>query len=143
MASSPARVNEAANFRQGKPSMCGVAAVAMLDGRPAPADIVRRMTKALEHRGPDDEGLHLSGSVALGFRRLSILDLTPSGHQPMSTPDGSVTIVFNGEIYNYIELRAELEARGHKFRSSGDNEVLLHAYCEWGAEGLRSLSGMW
>ena len=123
--------------------MCGVAAVAMLDGRPAPADIVRRMTKALEHRGPDDEGLHLSGSVALGFRRLSILDLTPSGHQPMSTPDGSVTIVFNGEIYNYIELRTELEARGRTFKSSGDTEVLLQAYCEWGAQCLPKLNGMW
>jgi asparagine synthase (glutamine-hydrolysing) len=123
--------------------MCGVAAVVMLDGGPAPADIVRRMTKALEHRGPDDEGAHLSGSVALGFRRLSILDLTPSGHQPMSTPDGGVTIVFNGEIYNYIELRTELEARGRTFKSSGDTEVLLQAYCEWGAQCLPKLNGMW
>lgn len=123
--------------------MCGIAGVVMLDGGPAPADVVWRMTKALAHRGPDDDGVHLSGSVALGFRRLSILDLTPSGHQPMSTPDGSVTIVFNGEIYNYIELRTELEARGHKFRSSGDTEVLLHAYCEWGAQCLPRLNGMW
>ena len=122
--------------------MCGVAGVVMLDGVPASADIVRRMTKALAHRGPDDEGVHLSGSMALGFRRLSILDLTPSGHQPMSTPDGSVTIVFNGEIYNYIELRTELEARGRTFRSSGDTEVLLQAYCEWGAQCLPRLNGM-
>ena len=123
--------------------MCGIAAVVMQHGSAAPADVVWRMTNALAHRGPDDEAVHLSGSVALGFRRLSILDLTPSGHQPMSTPDGSVTIVFNGEIYNYIELRSELEARGHKFRSSGDTEVLLHAYCEWGAECLPRLNGMW
>src|SRR5439155_996159 len=143
MASSPARVNEAANFRQGKPSMCGVAAVVMLDGCPAAAEIVSRMTKALAHRGPDDDGVHLSDSVALGFRRLSILDLTPSGHQPMSTRDGSVTIVFNGEIYNYIELRTELEARGRTFRSSGDTEVLFQAYCEWGAQCLPKLNGMW
>ena len=123
--------------------MCGVAAVVMLNGDSGPGDIVRRMTKALVHRGPDDEGVHLSGSVALGFRRLSILDLTPSGHQPMSTPDGSVTIVFNGKIYNYIELRTELEARGRTFRSSGDTEVLLQAYCEWGAQCLPKLNGMW
>jgi asparagine synthase (glutamine-hydrolysing) len=123
--------------------MCGVAAVVMLDGSPAPGEVVRRMTRALAHRGPDDEGLLLSGPVGLGFRRLSILDLTPAGHQPMSTPDGSLTLVFNGEIYNYIELRAELEARGHAFMSSGDTEVLLHAYREWGAECLPRLNGMW
>jgi asparagine synthase (glutamine-hydrolysing) len=115
----------------------------MLDGGDAPSDIVRRMTKSLAHRGPDDEGAYASGSIALGFRRLSILDLTLSGHQPMSTPDGNVTIVFNGEIYNYIELRTELEARGHTFRSSGDTEVLLQAYCEWGAKCLPKLNGMW
>lgn len=123
--------------------MCGVAAAIILDGGPASAGIVQRMTNAMVHRGPDDDGMYLSGSVALGFRRLSILDLTPSGHQPMSTPDESVTIVFNGEIYNYIELRTELEARGRTFKSSGDTEVLLHAYCEWGAECLPKLNGMW
>jgi asparagine synthase (glutamine-hydrolysing) len=81
--------------------------------------------------------------VGLGFRRLSILDLTPSGLQPMSTADGGVTLVFNGEIYNYRELREELRQRGHLFRSSGDTEVLLHAYLEWGAECLPRLNGMW
>jgi asparagine synthase (glutamine-hydrolysing) len=123
--------------------MCGISGIVMLDGSPAPAETVQRMTRTLAHRGPDDAGMHLSGPVALGFRRLSILDLTPSGHQPMSTSDGSVTIVFNGEIYNYVELRAQLEAKGHRFTSSGDTEVLLRAYCEWGAQCLPKLNGMW
>jgi asparagine synthase (glutamine-hydrolysing) len=101
------------------------------------------MTKVLQHRGPDDSGFEVSGPVGLGFRRLSILDLTPTGHQPMSTPDGQLTIVFNGEIYNYIELRKELAGRGHQFRSTGDTEVLLHAYLEWGRECLARLNGMW
>ena len=115
----------------------------MLDGGPASSDIVRKMTDALRHRGPDDDGMHLSGSVALGFRRLSILDLSPSGHQPMSTPDGNVTIIYNGEIYNYLELRTELEAKGRRFSSSGDTEVLLQAYLEWGTQCLPKLNGMW
>jgi len=101
------------------------------------------MINAMVHRGPDDEGMYVSDAVALGFRRLSILDLTPSGHQPMSTADGAVTLVFNGEIYNYIELRAELKARGRTFNSSGDTEVLLQAYCEWGVDCLPKLNGMW
>lgn len=114
-----------------------------LHGRQADRPVVERMTEVIAHRGPDDSGSYFSGPVGFGFRRLSILDLSPAGHQPMSTPDGQVTLVFNGEIYNYAELRAELEALGHTFRSSGDTEVLLRAYCAWGEKCLDKLNGMW
>src|SRR5439155_14050247 len=122
--------------------MCGFAAMLSLDGRPADAAVIGRMTEVIAHRGPDDSGSYFSGPVGFGFRRLAILDLTPAGHQPMSTVDGALTIVFNGEIYNYRELRQELEALGHAFRSTGDTEVLLHAYAEWGSDCLPRLNGM-
>jgi asparagine synthase (glutamine-hydrolysing) len=115
----------------------------MLDGGPADTAALRRMTRALRHRGPDDEGMAVDGPVGLGFRRLAILDLSPAGHQPMTSADGMRTIVFNGEIYNYVELRDELRALGHTFRSTGDTEVLLHAYEQWGADCLPRLNGMW
>ncbi len=114
-----------------------------LHGQQADPAVVERMTAVIAHRGPDDSGSYFAGPVGLGFRRLSILDLSPAGHQPMSTRDGEVTLVFNGEIYNYAELRAELEALGHGFSSSGDTEVLLHAYCAWGDQCLQRLNGMW
>ncbi len=102
-----------------------------------------RMTDAIRHRGPDDSGILVEGAVALGFRRLSILDLSPAGHQPMQGADGQVSIIFNGEIYNYVELREQLLALGHSFRSSGDSEVLLHAYLQWGRDCVTRLNGMW
>src|SRR5687767_14296884 len=113
--------------------MCGFTLVFAPEAARIDASIVARMTAAIRHRGPDDEGMFLFGPVGMGFRRLSILDMSPLGHQPMSTEDGSVTLVFNGEIYNYIELRNELETLGHQFKSSGDTEVLLHSYLQWGA----------
>src|SRR6267378_1493131 len=123
--------------------MCGIAAIVGLDGKSAERSVIEAMTRAIRHRGPDDDGHRLWPSVALGFRRLSILDLSPAGHQPMSTADGNLTIIFNGEIYNYVELREILTARGHAFTSTGDTEVLLKAYAEWGAECLSRLNGMW
>ncbi len=101
------------------------------------------MTDAIRHRGPDDSGILVEGPVALGFRRLSILDLSPAGHQPMQAADGQVSLVFNGEIYNYVELRDQLIALGHVFRSSGDTEVLLNAYLQWGRDFVVRLNGMW
>ena len=89
------------------------------------------MTAAQAHRGPDDLGFLETDAASLGFRRLSIIDLI-SGHQPMSTDDGLVHVSYNGEVYNYRELRAELEAVGHYFRTTCDTEVVLHAYAEWG-----------
>lgn len=101
------------------------------------------MTALLTHRGPDDDGMYAEGGFAVGFRRLAILDLAPSGHQPMLSADGRYVMVFNGEIFNYVELRDELIALGHVFRSSGDTEVLLAAYREWGGQCLERLNGMW
>lgn len=123
--------------------MCGFVGVAEPAGATAQGAMVARMLAVLRHRGPDDDGTWLSGQVGLGFRRLSILDLSPAGHQPMTTLDGQVTIVFNGEIYNFVELRAKLETLGHRFRSSGDTEVLLASYLQWGRECLARLNGMW
>src|SRR5688572_12647869 len=123
--------------------MCGIAVMFGLNGRPADPEVVGRMTAALHHRGPDDHGQYLSGSVGLGFRRLSILDLSPAGHQPMLSADGRHALIFNGEIYNYIELRDELQARGRRFRSTGDSEVLLQAYDQWRLDCVDRFNGMW
>jgi asparagine synthase (glutamine-hydrolysing) len=98
--------------------------------------------QALEHRGPDDAGEYFSGPAAIGFRRLAIIDLSPGGRQPMSTEDGHLTLVFNGEIYNYRELRRELTKLGHRFRSSSDTEVLLAAYRQWGRDCVHRFNGM-
>jgi len=123
--------------------MCGFVGVAALNGAQVDSPLIRQMSVTLRHRGPDDEGIYLSGSVGFGFRRLSILDLSPAGHQPMPSRDGQTVLVFNGEIYNYIELRQELQSLGHEFSSTGDTEVLLHAYLEWGRDCLNKLNGMW
>ncbi len=122
--------------------MCGIAGVVYQDReRPVPEDLVRGMCTALRHRGPDDEGLYVRGAVGLGMRRLSIIDLS-GGQQPILNEDGSKVIVFNGEIYNYRELRRGLVARGHTFRSSGDTETILHLYEEQGVDCVTSLRGM-
>jgi asparagine synthase (glutamine-hydrolysing) len=109
------------------------------------APILRRnlekMTKSIVHRGPDDEGYHIAGPVGLGFRRLSIIDLA-GGHQPMSDLEESVWVVFNGEIYNFPELKRELESFGHVFRTKSDTEVIVHGYKQWGDEVLNHLNGM-
>ena len=122
--------------------MCGILATVDLKGRPLQADAVRRLRDTMLHRGPDDCGLHVDGSVALAHRRLSIIDLSRSGHQPMSNEDGSIHIVFNGEIYNYVELREELRQRGHVFASTSDTEVIVHLYEEKGAHCVEKLRGM-
>ena len=123
--------------------MCGFSAYINTRGGGADSNVLDRMLASIVHRGPDDFGVHVDGPVGLGFRRLSILDLSPAGHQPMQSADGECSIVFNGEIYNYVELRAELHGLGHRFGSSGDTEVLLAAYREWGADCLQRLNGMW
>lgn len=102
---------------------------------------IEAMTNSLVHRGPDDEGYYLSGPLGFGFRRLSIIDLG-GGHQPMSDREESVWVVFNGEIYNFCELRLELEAYGHVFRTNSDTEVIVHGYKQWGDEVLNRLNGM-
>ena len=123
--------------------MCGIVGRLNFDpGRGVDRELLGRMTSALAHRGPDDQGLHVRGSVGLGHRRLSIIDLSPAGHQPMSNEDGSVWIVFNGEIYNFQELRRSLEQAGWRFRSRSDTEVLLRLYEALGLGCLHQLHGM-
>jgi asparagine synthase (glutamine-hydrolysing) len=123
--------------------MCGFSAVVALDGQRPDLAVVKRMSTLLAHRGPDDDGLFEEAHVALAFRRLAILDLAPSSHQPMLSADARHVIVFNGEIYNFLELRDELKSLGHVFASQGDTEVLLAAYRQWGSACLERLNGMW
>ncbi|MEY3013173.1 MAG: Asparagine synthetase [Pseudomonadota bacterium] len=106
-------------------------------------EALARGLSAIRHRGPDDDGIAIEGPTALGFRRLSILDLSPSGHQPMVSQDGNWTLVFNGEIYNFLELRAELERQGRAFRSDSDTEVLVELLARDGIEALERCNGMW
>src|SRR5262245_13536958 len=122
--------------------MCGIAGrFNFRSGAPVDRLLIRQMCDLLAHRGPDGSGEHTAGAVGLGHRRLAIIDLTPTGAQPM-TLDGQLWITFNGEIYNFLELRRELETRGHQFRSQSDTEVILAAYREWGVESLSRLRGM-
>ena len=121
--------------------MCGIAGIVRWDGAPVPAADSRGMCSAIVHRGPDDEGVYLGDGVALGMRRLSIIDLE-GGHQPISNEDGSVWIVFNGEVYNYRELRRDLERRGHVFQTGSDTETIVHLYEDLGARCVDRLRGM-
>jgi len=122
--------------------MCGIAGILNLNREPATAIAVEPMLAALTHRGPDDVGTRVEGPCVLGHRRLSIIDVE-GGHQPMTNEDGSVWITFNGEIFNYIELREWLEPRGHRFASRSDTEVLLHLYEEKGEDCVHDLNGQW
>jgi asparagine synthase (glutamine-hydrolysing) len=122
--------------------VCGLTGVLHLDGESASPALVRRMSDTIAHRGPDGVGLYTDGPFAVGHRRLAVIDVTPGGHQPMSTPDGDLVLAYNGEIYNYQELRAQLQARGHRFHSQSDTEVLLHAWQEWRTDALARLNGM-
>ena len=122
--------------------MCGICGQFNFAGdEPVEPEIVRRMTDSIAHRGPDDEGYFFSGPLGLGFRRLSIIDLA-GGHQPMFDAEQTVCVIFNGEIYNYKELRQELNKYGHCFRTNSDTEVIIHGYKEWGTDVLNHLNGM-
>ena len=147
--------------------MCGIFAVLDLDSKNVHLQTLMKMSNALVHRGPDDFGLvylelggkkrvisgeqildeagrsPLDGLLAFGHRRLSIIDLSEAGHQPMCNETGEVWIIYNGEIYNYLELSEELAGKGHIFKSRTDTEVILHAYEEWGIECLNRFNGMW
>jgi len=123
--------------------MCGICGVVQL-GAPPEVDVVAAMARTLDHRGPDGDGSYDNAAgVALGFRRLAIIDLSDAGGQPFTSDDGAVRLMHNGEIYNYVELRRELEARGHVFRSATDTEVVLRAYEEWGDTCVQRFNGMW
>jgi asparagine synthase (glutamine-hydrolysing) len=122
--------------------MCGISGELRLDGKAADGDAIGRMVKVLTPRGPDDEGIQLNGSIGFGHRRLSIIDLSRRAHQPMLDNETGNWLVFNGTIYNYRALQQELKAKGHRFVSDGDSEVILKAYNEWGADCVQHFQGM-
>src|SRR5512134_2193814 len=120
--------------------MCGIAGFADRElnahsRRESDFALVHRMCEVIRHRGPDDGGIHVDVGLGLGMRRLSIIDLS-TGHQPIHNEDETVWLVFNGEIYNYCELRRELETAGHRFYTSSDTETIVHAYEQWGEEAI-------
>src|SRR5688572_29475401 len=121
--------------------MCGIAGIVNPAGRAASHEELQRMCAAMIHRGPDDEGVYLNGEVGLGMRRLKIIDLE-TGNQPLRNEDGSVWVVLNGEIYNFKELRRDLEQRGHVFYTGTDTEVIVHLYEEYGEDCVQHLRGM-
>jgi len=121
--------------------MCGIAGIVRADGAPVDRELLERMNEAIRHRGPDDDGFYFSNGVGLAMRRLSIIDLK-TGQQPIHNRDQTAWIVFNGEIYNYRELRAELEKRGHRFYTDSDTEAIVHAYDEYGTDCPKYLRGM-
>ncbi len=120
--------------------MCGIVGVVNLDGRAADRALVGRMNEAIHHRGPDEDGYYVEGHVGLAMRRLAIIDLR-GGQQPVANEDGTARIVYNGEVYNYREVKKELEARGHRFHTDCDTEVVLHAYDEFGSDCPKYLRG--
>ena len=122
--------------------MCGIAGLIHLNGDPVSPVILKKMTDAIAHRGPDGEGQWIEGNVGIGHRRLAIIDLSPAGHQPMITGDHRYVLSYNGEIYNYREIRTELEAMGYWFRSQTDSEVVLIALAHWGPDALLKFNGM-
>ena len=121
--------------------MCGITGYYKTNTREIAPSVIRKMTDVLEHRGPDDSGVYLKGPIALGHRRLSIIDLV-TGHQPMCDISGNIWIVFNGEIYNFLELKAELEKKKYTFRTHSDTEVILNSYREWGIDCVKKFNGM-
>ncbi|MCK5475605.1 MAG: asparagine synthase (glutamine-hydrolyzing) [Candidatus Pacebacteria bacterium] len=122
--------------------MCGITGIYNLNGNSVNRDTIKKMTDLIAHRGPDGEGFYVKKNIGFGHRRLAIIDLSETGHQPMHNEDGSIWITYNGEIYNYIELRKELRQKGHIFKSETDTEVIIHAYEQWGEKCLDKFNGM-
>lgn len=122
--------------------MCGIVGIVRFDEKPIKKESLTTMMQTIKHRGPDDEGVFIDGHVGMGHVRLSILDLSEAGHQPMTDPTGRYTIIQNGESYNYIELREELQSMGYSFRTQTDTEVVLNGYIAWGEKVLDKLNGM-
>lgn len=123
--------------------MCGIAGQYVFSGHRPDISLLKKMSDSLVHRGPDDSGIYSDDKAGLVHRRLSIIDLSPEGRQPMANEDDTLWLVFNGEIYNYMELRDELANLGHTFRTKTDSEVIIHAFEEWGHECLNRFNGMW
>lgn len=122
--------------------MCGIVGIFNLNGEPVSPVLLRKMTDAIKHRGPDSEGFYVDSFIGLGHRRLAIIDLSRAGHQPMITENKQFAITYNGEIYNFQELKRELENLGHKFKSRTDTEVILRSYVQWGANCVQKFNGM-
>lgn len=122
--------------------MCGIAGIFNVTGKPISVHTIRKMTDILSHRGPDDEGYWVESFIGFGHRRLAIIDLSPLAHQPMQSDDGNLVITYNGEVYNFQNLRVELEAKGYRFRSKSDTEVVLKSFQEWGKECVHKFNGM-
>lgn len=122
--------------------MCGICGIADFSNGNISGDILLQMTASIRHRGPDDMGIYTCGPIGLGHARLSIIDLTPAGHQPMVSSDGQCVLVYNGEIYNYPDLMKDLKARGYVFKGHSDSETLLNAYLEWGVDSFSRFEGM-
>ena len=122
--------------------MCGIAGIVHLDGAPVSSGVLKQMTDAIAHRGPDGEGQWIEGNVGLGHRRLAIIDLSSAGHQPMFSGDTRYVLSYNGEVYDDLELRTELETLGYCFRSNTDSEVVLYSLVEWGTDALLKFNGM-
>ncbi|MEK9148693.1 MAG: asparagine synthase (glutamine-hydrolyzing), partial [Candidatus Desantisbacteria bacterium] len=121
--------------------MCGICGKLALDGTTPKKDLILKMCDTLRHRGPDDEGIYIGKNIGLGHRRLSIIDLS-TGHQPLSNEDDTIWIVFNGEIYNFLEIRPNLISRGHRFKTKTDTETVIHLYEEYGVDCVQHLRGM-
>ena len=122
--------------------MCGIAGVIDLQGETPGHNILERMGNVIAHRGPDSCGVYSAPGIGFSHRRLSIIDLSSNGHQPMSNEDGTIWLVYNGEIYNYQEVRKDLVNRGHQFKSNTDTETIIHAYEEYGTQSLDRFNGM-
>ena len=122
--------------------MCGIAGIFNLNDRPIAFHTLKSMTEAIAHRGPDGEGHFIKGNIAIGHRRLSIIDLSDHGAQPMSSGDENWVISFNGCIYNFLELKEELRNLGHSFKSATDTEVIVEGLSEWGIDFIPRLNGM-
>ncbi|MCX6165218.1 MAG: asparagine synthase (glutamine-hydrolyzing) [Ignavibacteriae bacterium] len=122
--------------------MCGITGILNINGEPVSISILKKMTEIISHRGPDAEGFWVDSYIGFGHRRLSIIDISSLGNQPMQTEDGRYIITYNGEIYNYVNLRVELESKGYNFFSKTDTEVVLKSYAEWGNECVRKFNGM-
>jgi asparagine synthase (glutamine-hydrolysing) len=123
--------------------MCGIAGIIDFSERPINKADVLKMLRIMKHRGPDDEGIFINAGLGLGHVRLSIIDLSQDGHQPFFSKDNRYVVIYNGEIYNYLELREQLERKGHNFYTKTDTEVLLNSYIEWGEDCLNKFNGMW
>ena len=122
--------------------MCGITGIFNFDQRPFSLEVLKKMTDIISHRGPDGEGVWADTYIGLGHRRLAIIDLSEAARQPMNDGNDRYVITYNGEVYNFQELRAELETLGYKFKSHTDSEVVLKSWCEWGTDALLKFNGM-